>query len=82
MVQMDPTVCGVDVLQNAWIVSADDEVTAALDAVMDCVDVSAGVDPSTAPVAVRVNEVQCLFCCRIEIDCESYCCFFYKGELK
>ena len=73
---MDPTFCGVDVLQNAWIVSADDEVTVALDAVMDCVDVSAGVDPSTAPVAVRVNEVQCLFCTDEEFtecgDCHKY----------
>jgi hypothetical protein len=82
MAQMDPMVCGVDGLQSAGIVNAVHEVTTALDAVMDCVEVSAGVDPSTEPVEVKVNAGRCLFCCRIEIDCESHCCFFYKGELK
>jgi hypothetical protein len=80
MVQMDPTVCGVDVLQNAWIVSADDEVTAALDAVMDCVDVSAGVAPSTAPVAVGVNEVQCLFGTDVEFTDCGHCHKYRKGN--
>lgn len=51
---MDPIVCGVDRLQNAGVVNVENEVTEAIDAVMDCVEVSAVVDPSTASVKHHV----------------------------
>ena len=77
---MDPIVCGVVRLQNTGAVIAENEVTAALDAVMDREDVSAGVGPSTAPVELQVNTVQCLLCCCENIDqCCLFCC---KGELE
>lgn len=76
---MDPTISGVDELQNTGAVIAENEVTAALDAVLDCINVSAGVDPSTALVELQVNIVQCLLCCCENFDqCCLFCC---KGEL-
>ena len=77
---MDPIVCGVDRLQKAGAVIAENEVTAALDAVLDCVDVSAGVDPSTAPVAVQVNTMQCLFSTDVESTACGYCHKYRKGN--
>ncbi len=80
--QMDPIVCGVDRLQNAGVVNVENEVTAAIDAVMDCVEVSAVVDPSTASVEHRVNAGQCLFAVDAECVCCGGCLKCCKGELK
>ena len=78
---MDSTISGVEDLQNAGVVDGESEVTAALVAVLDCVDVSAGVDPSTSPVELQVNTVQCWLCCSVDFLCEGHCPFCCKGEL-
>ena len=77
---MDSIVCGVDRFQNTGAVIAENEVTAALDAVMDREDVSAGVGPSTVLVAVQVNEVQCLFCTDVEFTDCGHCHKYRKGN--
>ena len=78
---MYPIVCGVDRLQNTGPVIAENEVTAAIDEVMDREDVSAGVGSSTVTVAVQVNEVQCLFCTDEEFLAGRNCPKCNKGEL-
>jgi hypothetical protein len=78
---MDPIVCGVDRLQNAGVVNIENEVTAAIDAVMDCVEVSAVVDLSTASVEHQVNDGQCLFAGDAGYVCVDYCLKCCKGEL-
>ena len=78
---MDSTISGVEDLQNAGVVDGESEVTAVLDAVMDREDVSVGVYPSTAPVELQVNTVQCWLCCSVGFLCEGHCPFCCKGEL-
>jgi hypothetical protein len=82
MVQMDSMVCGVDALQIAEIVNADEEVTAAFDAVMDCTEVSVCGDPSTESVEVKDNAGQCLFCDDVEFLHVADCQKCYKRKLK
>ncbi len=41
-------------------------VTTALDVMMDCVEISAGVDPSTVPIELQVIAEQFLFCDHVE----------------
>ena len=79
--QMESLVCGVDRLQNAGVVNVKNEVTAALDAVLNCGEVSAVVDQSTASVELQVNAGQCLFADDAEYVCGAFCLKCDKGEL-
>jgi hypothetical protein len=81
MVQMDPIVCRIDGLQNAGAPITNNDSTAAPDAVIDCVEVSADCAPSTFPVAVQFNRVQYLFCTHVESLNSDYSPFLCKGEL-
>jgi len=79
---VDSIVFGFDGLQSAGVDNAVNAVTTALDVLMDCVEISAGVDPSTAPVELQFIAEQCLFCDDAEflnvLDCHKC----YKRELK
>ena len=79
--QMESIVCGVDRLQNAGVVNVENEVNAALDAVLNCGQVSAVVDQSTASVELQVNTGQCLFADDAESVCGVCCLKGDKGEL-
>jgi hypothetical protein len=79
---VDSIVFGFDGLQSAGVDNAVNAVSTALDVLMDCVEISAGVDPSTAPIELQVIAEQCLFCDDDEFMNVADCQKSYKRELK
>ncbi len=79
---MDSIVFCIDGLQSAGVDDVVYAVTTALDMLMGYVEISAGVDPSTAPIERQVIAEQCLFCDDDEFLNVAYCQKCYKRELE